>query len=369
MSRQNLLWEHLGSVLLVSLVMLLLFFTQRPHRVVQSGFPDEVRTLAEMNVDAQDSFQSQLFDDFARTLAGKDSASFLRLWRQFKKFNRAQMQVAETQFRQRMANRRSFAELLTMYFNFILIYLIVMAVTYYGVQTLGIYFFVRKKQGHPLPLVVLLQALRRVVENSTWVNIRHLLRLGLQYFAAFLGYLILFSPAYVIAYSIKSDFNTESVLFMILLGVISNAVLITYANKFYHLLLNESRKGYVRTAIVKNLESNYRLGSTGALRWKQLLALRKNFDGHVLQHIFMNARYQYLATFKEQAAFLITGLIIIEMALNIHEHLSYELLQQLLYKNYDLVVLIVWGIFLLVKATEFFTDWLLLRWEKRLGAQ
>ncbi len=369
MSRQNLLREHLGSVVFVSLVMLFLFFTQHPaHRVVQGSFPDEVRILAEMNADAQDPFQNRLFDDFAHTLAGKDSSKFLRVWQQLKKFNRVQMQVSERELRQKMANRRSFAELLIMYLNFILIYLIVMAVTYYGVQTLGIYFFVRKKQGHPLPVVALLQALRRVTEDSTWVNIRRLLRLAFQYFAAFLGYLILFSPAYVIAYSIKSDFNTESVLFMILLGVISNAVLITYANKFYHLLLNESRKGYVRTAIVKNLESSYRLRG-GTLRWRQLLALRKNFDGHVLQHIFMNARYQYLATFKEQAAFLITGLIIIEMALNIHEHLSYELLQQLLYKNYDLVVLIVWGIFLLVKATEFFTDWLLLRWEKRLETQ
>ena len=65
---------------------------------------------------------------------------------------------------------------------------------------------------------------------------------------------------------------------------------------------------------------------------------------------------QYYSTIKEQAAFLISGLIIIEMALNIHGHLSYELMQNLLYQKYQLVLIIIYLVYLTVKATEIFVD-------------
>ena len=70
-------------------------------------------------------------------------------------------------------------------------------------------------------------------------------------------YLILFSPAYVIAYSIKPSFNADSLLFMVVLGVLSNGLLITYANKFFTFLVSEGRRGYVNTARVKGLNDTY----------------------------------------------------------------------------------------------------------------
>ncbi|NIS37999.1 hypothetical protein GWN91_02210 [Candidatus Saccharibacteria bacterium] len=45
------------------------------------------------------------------------------------------------------------------------------------------------------------------------------------------------------------------------------------------------------------------------------------------------------------------------MALNIQGHFTYELLQNILYKQYDVVLTIIFGIFLVVKATEVFTDY------------
>ena len=166
-------------------------------------------------------------------------------------------------------------------------------------------------------------------------------------------YLILFSPAYVIAYSFKTKFDTDSIIFMIILGVISNALLITYSQKFYTFLITESNKGYVETAIVKNLNNDY---SFGSIQISTILNLKKFFPGHVFNHIFINAQHQYYPTVKEQAAFLITGLIIIEMALNIHGHLSYELMQNLLYQKYQLILIIIFLIYLMVKATEIFVD-------------
>jgi hypothetical protein len=44
------------------------------------------------------------------------------------------------------------------------------------------------------------------------------------------------------------------------------------------------------------------------------------------------------------------------MALNIQGHFCYELLQQILYKQYDIAAVIIFGIFLTVKATEIVID-------------
>jgi ABC-type dipeptide/oligopeptide/nickel transport system permease component len=70
----------------------------------------------------------------------------------------------------------------------------------------------------------------------------------------------------------------------------------------------------------------------------------------------MNARYQYIPTIKEQASFMITGLIIIEMALNIQGRLGYELLQNVLYRDYQVAAFIVLAIFAVVKVTEIVVD-------------
>ena len=171
-------------------------------------------------------------------------------------------------------------------------------------------------------------------------------------------YFVLFAPAYVIAYSLKTQFNTDTIVFMIILAVISNGLLITYTNKFYTFLVTESRKGYLQTAIVKNLNNTYTHKKKSGISYTSIFNFKKHFPNHIFEHIFINARYQYLQTIKEQASFLISGLIIIEMALNIQGHFSYELLQQLLYKNYDIVIVIILGIFYIVKLTEIFTDWI-----------
>jgi len=256
---------------------------------------------------------------------------------------------------------RKFVQLLRMYIEFIFAYLLVLVLTYYGVQTLAVWRFIKMKQGQDSYLAELVRFFRThpfprkrpaVVKYVT-----HSAGLLAAALAKGVAYMILFSPAYVIAYSFKTRFDTDSFLFMIILGVISNALLITYAQKFYTFLVGESRKGYVETAIVKNLKNSYSHSGKYGIPLKAIFAWRKKFPGHVFQHIFINARYQYLSTFKEQASFLISGLVIIEMALNIHGHLFYEMLQNILYKQYDVVLAIVLGIFVVVKATEVFTDY------------
>jgi hypothetical protein len=240
--------------------------------------------------------------------------------------------------------------LLGMFVKFVLVYAVVMLLTYYGVQTLAVFRFARKK-------------LRARASKTTFPGVVLLIVKTVGKTAA---YFVLFSPAYVIAYSIRTEFNTDTVIFMALLGVISNGLLVTYANKFYAFLVAESRKGYVETAVVKNLAASYSPRASDGIPYGSMFRPIKHFRGHVFEHIFSNAQHQYLSTIKEQASFLITGLIIIEMALNIHGHLSYEMLRQMLYKNWDIVIVIILGIFYTVKGTEIVVDYLGYRAEKRI---
>ncbi len=244
-------------------------------------------------------------------------------------------------------------DILWMLAKFLFTYVVVMLLTWYGVQTIAVWRFISKKQASEM---MLLPASKK--KKKSWSKkVGSILR---QIFKSII-YFVLFSPAYVIAYSIRTEFNTDSLFFMIILGVISNGLLIMYSNKFYAFLTSESRKGYLDTALVKNLNSSYQYNSATGIPSGSIFKFRKNFKGHVFQHIFQNAHFQYLSTIKEQASFLITGLIIIEMALNIHGYLNYEMLRQMLYKNYDVVIIVILFIFYTVKVTEMLTDFLVHR--------
>lgn len=257
----------------------------------------------------------------------------------------------------------------SMYARFILVYVIVMALTYYGAQTLGVLRFIHMKQ-HRESLPERLAAIREHARAGHISRLNALVRsiaTACLTLAKGLWLFVLFSPAYVIAYSIKTEFSTDSLLFMAVLGVVSNGLLITYANRFFTLLVAESRKGYVETAMVKNLMQSYAWNTPDGIPRRLVFSLRKQFPSHVLHHIFLNARHQFRGTLKEHASFLITGLVIIEMALNIQGHLSYEMLKNVLFRQYDVVLAIVLGIFLLVKATEIAVDLRVALDERRYG--
>jgi hypothetical protein len=249
-----------------------------------------------------------------------------------------------------------FFNILGMYVSFILTYLPVMALTYYGVQTLAIFRFVQEKQQRDSYMAQFAQFIQNMPPytdaSALWPQVRAGGVLLLKAAAKGVLLLVLFSPAYVLSYSLRSRFDTDTFFFMILLGVISNGLLITYAQKFHTFLVAESYKGYVQTAVVKNLNASYESFPVQAI-----FRIRKQFPNHIFQHIYLNARYQYILTIKEQASFLITGLIIIEMSLNIHGHLAYELLQNMLYEQYDIILFILMCLFLIVKFTEISVDW------------
>ena len=260
---------------------------------------------------------------------------------------------------------------LGMYVQFLAVYLVVLVVLYFLAERIGIYRFVKMKQrreSYVSQFVVGVQRLRSSGEGgSKWIVGWHLGLVLLKALSKGILLALLFSPAYVIAYAMKTTIDTSSLFFMVLLGVVSNGVLIHTANRFYTLLVAESHKGYVQTAVVKGLHDSYEWNEPDGIRRRSLLNLRPEFQSHVFHHIYLNARFQFIPSLKEHASFLVTGLIIIEMALNIQGHLCYELLQQILYRQYDVACFIVFGIFFTVKATEVAVDIWHEREKKRYG--
>jgi hypothetical protein len=357
--------EHIGSILIVGLIfggLAVLFQTreaeaQRSRSAVAAPYlslqfvdfgnpldralfketldtfwPDSGRANQAV-LEAIDAYREALFTDPSLKSGGDEGGlSWLTLWR-----------------------------LAGMYAGFFVVFTVVLLLTLYAAQGLAIFRFVRLKQGRESSLrelwTYLLGPAQHDVRSRPLRVVGRVAGLLGAALAKGLAYLILFSPAYVIGYALKTRLETNSIPFMILLGLLSNGLLITYTNKFFTLMVSEARKGYVETALAKGLSGQWVWSQPGGIRIGAVLRVHKKFPSHILDHIFLNAQYQYLPTLKEQGSFLITGLIIGEMALNIQGHMGYELLQQLLYRRYDVALLIIFGIFLMVKATEILVDW------------
>jgi hypothetical protein len=242
--------------------------------------------------------------------------------------------------------------ILPMYALFLVVFVTVVVITYFAARALAVWKFIAWKQGRSSYCRRYLAAIESRGISGAISRVDLLVKALLKGAAS----LILFAPAYVIAYSFRTSLDTESILFLIPLAVVSNGVLINYANHLYVLLVAESRKGYVLTAAVKGLDASYAWDAPGSLRRASLVFPVRGAQGHVFRDIYRNARLQFIPSMKEHAAFVVTGIVIIEMALNIKGHLCYALLQHLLYREFDLAIVIVFAIFLTVKLTEAFVD-------------
>jgi hypothetical protein len=362
--------EHIFSIILVTLCLLLILLAaQRSQKQAQDELTADIQDYLELEfIDYSNPFHKGLLKDVVNIFyPGQYDKNEERLKTLFQYKQDLLLEELQSSHLKQSLSGRKLRQIFGAYLKFVFIYLLVMILTYYGVQTLGVWRFVRRKQmAFGVHADATAFTLANFKKNPLIAGLKILL-LILKKIFGFLISLILFSPAYVIAYSLRTEFDTDVLLFVVILGVISNGLLMMYTNKFYNFLLAESRKGYVETAIAKNLNNSYTLDTPDGIQLKDLFSPLKKFKGHVFSHIFKNAQHQYLSTLKEQAVFIITGLIIIEMALNIHGYLNYEMLKQLLHKNYSIVVVIIMLIFFTVKLTEIFTDLLVHRAAARYG--
>ncbi len=361
--------EHLLSVMLVGAVFGFIMLRLHQQEADQVAVPDPAvaEALGLRFLDFGDPLDRALYKESLDAFIPQQRERHEALLEAILDARRQQFtdELYKTGAEQRGITGEKLQRVLGMYVQFILVYVVVMAISVYAAETFGTLRFVRSKQGTSSSLAQMMIVL---TNDTIPAPQRYLRALGLLIAACAkgAGLMILFAPAYVIAYSFKTRFDTDSVVFMIVLGIVSNGVLVHYVNKFYTFLVAESRKGYVETALVKNLNHSYSTHDPDGIHRGDIFRIRKRFPKHVFQHIYLNAHHQYLPALKEHAAFVISGLVIIEMALNIQGHLNYEMLKYILYKQYDMVLVIVFAIYLLVKGTEVLVDVIVEREARRL---
>jgi hypothetical protein len=348
--------EHLSGILAVTLVLGIAVIA------AESGHEEapEVRSFPLNLVDSLDlssSLDRAAFRDMAAISftgapgAGDSLLSLLDGWKR-ERFLDPEKKVGGARKR---VTGETLAALVVPYLVFLLLYGTLFVVTTIAARMLGMARFFREKLGRRSELRSALEIVFMKGRNRAGRFLYHFVAALLRGFML----LLLFTPAYVAAYAVRTKLDTQNVIFVVVLGVLSNGLLIAYASKFSTLLTNEARRGYVDAALVKGLRSGYNLGTASGLPFSVLWTPAHSSRDHVFSHIYQNASLQFLPSMKEHASFLVTSLAIVEMALNLNGHLCYLLLEHLLHKEYGLVLVIMFGIYLAVKAVEIWVDILL----------
>lgn len=242
------------------------------------------------------------------------------------------------------------------YLSFIAVYIVSMAITVVAARVGAILKYLGARRRRAFFHRCSVTAQRLVSTDRSWRTAGEMAALMAEGAVRSVATIVLFSPAYVVAYAIKPGFETDNLAFMVGLTVVTNGVLIGLANTFTMILLHERRKGYVETARVKGLsdiatsQASW-LDSVHVMLWPMSKGKRD-----VFHQVYANARLQCIPAIKRHASFMITGLIIVEMALNVQGQLCYTLMQSVLFGDTTRAVAIVVGIYALVKATELIVD-------------
>jgi hypothetical protein len=346
--------EHAASLLLVGALVALFILSVRPA-VSPAPAPGTMDAfLMSDSLDLTSPVQRAFFKDAFRELTGGTTEEADSLLRAAEERRRAEFADREAKAggARRMLDAATVMDLLPMFARFLLMFAAVLCSSYLLARVVALYRFASGQNGQG-------SSLRRYGEIVRVGGVRAALsRIDLPLRACASGVLtlLLFCPAYVVAYAFRTRLETDNTLFAFLLAMFSNGLLVNYANRFHALLVTESRKGYVETARVKGLAHSYRFDRKDGLSVLSLLRPSALASHHVLGHIYLNARFQFMTTLKEHAAYLVTGLVVIELALNIKGDLCYALLQHMLYREYDIVAFILLLIFFMVKLTEALVD-------------
>lgn len=350
------LLEHCSAVLVVGLVLIGLGILLMRHKDAARQ-PADLRASEFLKIDGVDwsnPLHKELFRDAYRLLhqAGDDDADAL-----LREIEGARLAELTDPSRKLGGGQKTLTwavagELVPMYAAFLLVFLSVLVLTYAAARAAAIRKFVLTKQGRSSYLRRYIAAVASGGVTGALLGMPLLGKACVHGLASFL----LFSPAYVVAYSLRTRLDTENAFFLIVLAVVTNGVLVHYASRLYAMLAAESRKGYVETALVKGLRGHYAWDHRAGLSRVVVATPLQAAKGHVFHEIYRNAALQFIPSMKEHVTFIVTGLVIIEMALNIKGHLCYALLQHILFKEYDIAIAIVFLIFLAVKGVEMSID-------------
>jgi hypothetical protein len=185
----------------------------------------------------------------------------------------------------------------------------------------------------------------------------YLILISRLFLSALLGWtktLLLFTPAFILAYMFKAEFDAFTLFSYLILVVFSNGTLIVLKERFLALFQSEAKRGYLETAKVKQLKIPFikRITLYSFLRRFQRLVWQES----AFLHLYLNAKKQIIESSKTFALFLMSVMIVVEMALNAQGFFGYELLRALFQGNSHLVCLQLLFIYIFLIATDLFTE-------------
>ncbi len=346
--------RHVAGLLIFGSLLLLSAFFSINKTDVTEKYKDVISLFNQSGLDINSNYDREIFKDATTNFFNHEKKQSTQLINKLNEFVDRQFTEKElkTGSEKEYLSGEIVVSLLWKFFKFIFVFSIVEALILFLAERFAILkFYLEKRNGNRF-----INQIKEYFENRKLrfvkgkINFKRLTYLSFLALVKFLAYFVFFSPVYVIAYILK--YNSENITFVwiILFGVFTNGVLISGINKFYNLLIAESKKGYVETARVKGLQMFAEEETKSFV--SSLLKIKLNFGETILSQIYESAHLQFVSSFKEISRFVITGLIIIGMALNVQTGLFYEMLRSFLYSEYDILLFILFLIFTAVKITD-----------------
>ncbi len=351
---KKILNRNLLSFLIFGSVLLIIAFSSSGSVNFNSKYAKIISLFQKSGLDINSTYDRLIFEDAVENVLKENPTEKEELITSLNEFTEEKYtnKKLKTGDRRESLSFSTLPGILWKFIKFLLLFAIVEFSIFYLSERLALikFYLVKEKKNSFGRLLVQKMAERKnyyIKEKIDWTK-TVLLFIGML--GRFFGYLVLFSPVYVIAYILK--FNSENITFIwsFVFGIFTNGVLIAAVNKFYHLLVTESKRGYVETATVKNVPLFPDENLKGLL--KILLLKNGNFGETIVTQIFASAHIQFVPSFKEVSHFVITGLIIIEMALNIQSGVFYQMMRSFLFAEYDILFFILFLVFATVKFVD-----------------
>ncbi len=350
--------RHLSGLLIFGSLLLIISFSNIKHHNTTEKYEEVISLFKNSGLDINSRYDREIFEDAVTNYFSSEKEKRDFLISNLKEFveKRFTEKELKTGSNKKTLSVETVSIILWKFMKFILVFIIVEVLIFYLSEKLAsLKFFLekeRKNNFHILIVRFFAERKKRFVPDK--INLKELLLLFIGAVGRFSAYFIFFSPVYVIAYIFKFNAENTTFIWIILFGVFTNGVLIAGINRFFQLLISESKRGYVETLHVKNLPmfENHEIREF----INSSMKIKIDFGETIFAQIFESAHLQFVGSFKQISRFVITGLIIIGMALNIQSGLFYEMLQSFLFKEYDILFFILFLIFLAVKIIDVIID-------------
>ncbi len=342
--------SHLISLFFFTFIFLVAIFISH-NTVKENPYADIDKLLKKSGLSLQNELDRAVIKDVLKNYFGKEKAK--NLTEKIEKYRSEILTNGNFKSVGNKLNLTSFKSILSKWINFLFLFGISAFLLFYFSESFALVKLKLLKLGKSNFALLLLKEINAVKDNPSGYKKTHLnevLKLIFFILVKIFAYLILFSPVYIVAYVFKFNYENISTLAYLILTLFTNGMLILSVNKFFLLLQGELNKGYVLTDKIKGVKTGFT--KDNGISFARIFSFHKNFGIHILKSVYLNAHRQFIYDFKEISRFLITGIVIVELSLNIQNGFFYEMLQHLMRNEVDILLTIILLVFISVKVSD-----------------